>query len=192
MLKRSTSEIRPEKFICGSDNQPLVVYHGTNQSFKEFDEAFLCSVGFHFGCREQAEFRARLGPRRIIKAHLVKGRALLDIREKQDPGWEQPALTCMILADFGVFSLEEAHALDFPMSTHASATASESERRVYNSRIGKLLRAKGWDSVAYSNDNEPNDGARRDAYAVFSADQIHILGFEDENEFSVKHTHSSK
>jgi hypothetical protein len=104
---------------------------------------------------------------------------MLDIQKQADPGWELPSFTCVALQSAGVLTTREWMSLGFPTSTSESQNASAAERRDWNIRISRLLIKKGWESIAYSNDNEPKDNRRRPAYAVLSRSQICVLGFED-------------
>ena len=55
---------------------------------------------------------------------------------------------------------------------------TDEERRAGNLKITEFLKSKGYDSIAYSNQNEPRDGVDRDAFCVLSPEQIDILDIE--------------
>ena len=166
---KDTPQESPQPIGVDSD---LILYRGTTASFMTFSDEYLQSLGFHFGCCEQAEYFARRHPGgRIISARL-KAQNLVDLRGS-DCGWLYSDETVVCLVGTGI--LEQAQAIELLghcSRTHCRRTLSENQRRVLNQRIMALLADKGYDGVVYSNRWEPPDRIQRDAYVVFRADQI--------------------
>lgn len=170
-----------EELVCDTRGTPIVMFHGTPSIFDEFCGDYIHSVGFHFGDREQAEYRVRgLSPRRIVRVYLRRLRGFIDIRGTGDPGWENPAATALALVPKRVLTVHEQHRLGLPndMRSALRKTYSSVERRRLNLSIAELIKAKGFDGVTYDNQNEPKDGKTRDAYCVFNPAQIVILDYE--------------
>jgi len=100
---------------------------------------------------------------------------MLDLRDLGDPGWQQPIGTALALQTARVFTVADINRLGFfglGLIEAFRRHTDEQERRVTNAIIAQILEEKGFDSVAYSNRNEPNDGVARDAYCVFQAQFI--------------------
>lgn len=97
-----------------------------------------------------------------------------------DPGWENPAATVFPLVIAGIMTIREQHEFGFPTSSVEALRMkfTDEERRAGNARIAKFLKSKGYDSIAYSNQNEPRDGVSRDAFCVLEPNQIESLGVE--------------
>jgi hypothetical protein len=151
-----------------------ILYHGTTASFTRFSDEYLQSLGFHFGCCEQAEYFAKRPPGgRIISAR-VTAQNLVDLRGS-DCGWLRSKQTEICLMGAGTICIKEASELldggDLSAASYRDIE-SEEERRALNRKIMALLGAKGYDGVLYSNHWEPFDGKKRTAYIVFHADQI--------------------
>ena len=149
-----------------------ILYHGTKASFTSFSDEYLESLGFHFGCLEQAKHFAVPGGR-VISAHL-QAWSLVDV-QPNDCGWQQPQRTVIGLEDLGFISKPEADELlnggDRSLASYRFLESRE-KRNVFNRKLVSLLESKGYDGIVYSNKQEPADGIPRIAYAVFHDYQI--------------------
>jgi hypothetical protein len=178
--------------VCDSSGEPLVVYHGTCRTFTTFSSEYLLSVGTHFGCLEQANYRIGFydiqyfGAKtqytcdmqgcRIIPAYLII-KKLIDLRG-HDFGWERPAATAYLLTQSGLISAEEASACTGLKETDTLPTAwwietTPDQMKNQYAALTDILSAKGFDGILYANTNEPRDKKQRDAYLVFRPQQIY-------------------
>jgi hypothetical protein len=166
---------------------PLLLYHGTPYFFENFQDSRLTSLGLHFGCREQADWRVRhFREKRIIHSYLRTAQ-VLDIRGQGDPGWENAAMTWVHLhlstlgrGPKGISAADLAHVgLETDMMAATRSRASKEENARLNNALRTLLRQKGYGVVLYSNHNEPRDGIARDAYCVLSLDLVVPVSYED-------------
>ena len=80
--------------VCDDHGHPLVVYHGTTISFDRFSMEYLLSVGLHFGCREQANWRIKDRDGARIFPVYLNIRELLNLAG-DDLGWQTPSNNCV-------------------------------------------------------------------------------------------------
>lgn len=161
--------------VCDADGCPLVVYHGTTACFERFSAEYLLSTGLHFGCPEQANFRVLgLEGARIFPVYL-KISEWLDM-SGSDLGWEKPATTAYALVQQGIVTLDEVKFTGLKetdtLPTSCRIEVNDEQNREQNRTLTKLIASKGYDGIRYSNMNEPKDGKKRDAYAVFDPTNI--------------------
>jgi ADP-Ribosyltransferase in polyvalent proteins len=133
-----------DKLVCDPSGNPFVLYHGTKASFEVFSDDYLRSMGFHFGCLEQANyFAGRSG--RIISVHLL-AQHLADIRGS-DCGWLHSKATIPCLEFHELISHEKTVELLGTENTSSfnaySLPCSVEERRDLNLKIMALLEHKG-------------------------------------------------
>lgn len=165
----AATEVRDEQ------GNPLVVFHGTRQPIPGFHDAHLQSLGFHFGDMIQANhFAGDQAGACIFPVYLCINN-LIDIRPS-DLGWLQPQATAITLLCSGFLSFKEA--VDVVGSENLSLAEyrnveEQHIRQIRNAKIITYLRNRGFDGILYGNIQEPGDGIRRDAYLVFSAEQIY-------------------
>jgi len=130
---------------CASSKEsiPSILYHGTKAIFDKFSTAFLGNdIGFHFGTKEQADWR--VGDGGTIKAYKVKIEKPL--RLKDMGAW------------YGEKVVEQVNKA-IGSKLHASASTSAIRNAIQNA---------GYDGVVYNNKFE----GEGDSYIAFSPDQI--------------------
>jgi hypothetical protein len=175
-MKPIASELQ-ETTVKDNMGNPAVLYHGTKAHFKDFSDEHLQSLGFHFGCLNQAKhFAGTSSYGRIISAHLLV-LSPADIRPS-DCGWLQAQRTICCLFFKNLITYNEAtELLDGGKISYAYYRVIESkeQRQALNRKTVALLESKGYDGIIYSNKQEPPDGIERDAYLVFHARQIYVL-----------------
>lgn len=166
----------PNDVLKNDWGDPLKLFHGTTRDFLGFQETELRSVGFHFGDPDQANhFAPGDAPgARIFPVYLRCGKTL-DVTGS-DFGWLKPKATALCLFFSQVISLREMMDLldgtPTSMVECANAIVSDAQRSQLNLRICALIGAAGYDSVLYTNKQEPPDGKHRPAYFALSARQI--------------------
>jgi hypothetical protein len=94
-----------DKLVRDPNGNPFILYHGTKDSFEVFSDDYLRSMGFHFGCLEQANCFAGLRGH-IISVHLL-AQQLADIRGS-DCGWLHSKATISCLEFHELISHKEA------------------------------------------------------------------------------------
>jgi hypothetical protein len=169
-------------YIVDDQRMPLVLHHGTPVDFECFDLNKHHSVGVHFGCIAQANARLTnpgIKEGWIISAHILLGRPY-DIEFPIDSFHENPAVTAHYLKEMGALDDDDMIALGFANISSSWAAMIDwpgDTRRVKNAAIRERLLVR-YDTIIYSNRQEPNDGVARTAYCILSTEQIHKIGKE--------------
>jgi hypothetical protein len=138
--------------VVDAAGEPLVVFHGTRNTFTTFDENAIAHFGFHFGTKTQAQ---KFGKTLMALYLAIKN----PIR----------------LPDLGMWGFENlARNLDsrglgiIDGADYERAWASNDQ----NAELRKILLEKGYDGIVYRNEVE---GAG-DSFIALRADQIRHIG----------------
>ena len=158
-----------------------ILFHGTTASFSAFSDEYLWSLGHHFGCLDQAKYRARQrqdsggGIGLIISARL-RAQNVVNLRGS-DCGWESPQKIVICLIDYVFDAMEASELLNGGSLSLASYpdSAPQEERQALFPKIVASLEDKGYDGIVYSNIWEPPDETKREAWLVFRASQIDLI-----------------
>jgi hypothetical protein len=142
-----------EEFVAG---QGTVVFHGTNQEFKEFkiEKGEVSpykkeAIGPHFGTEEQADFVAKAKGGKVKEFVLdIKNPIRLEDRNS----WSHSGVLSQLLEK-------------------GLVTRAEYDKYVYQTEsydVREILKEKGYDGIVYSNTAE----GKGDSFIAFSNDQI--------------------
>lgn len=140
------------KVVDAATGAPQVLYHGTDQRFREFSRT--SDIGFHFGDKATAEDRARqieAGDQTRLMPVYLKADNPLRLPDLNEWGGYELANA---LRDEGVFTQDEIDALPDVLDRVA---------------VRDALAAKGYDSIVYANRFE---GGGTDSYIVFEPTQV--------------------
>lgn len=152
--------------LLDENGEPLVVHHGTASRFTNFR---LGDTGFHFGNREQAEFRAKDMAEKAEYAGVYSGFITL-----KNPLYIPEDFGDWSGAEFAKSLLESRH---LPLSPKDKAELEEiksvDDWERGNRRMRQFLQDRGYDGVVYEN-NQAEDGGEGHgrSYVIFDASQF--------------------
>ena len=190
--------------VVDKAGKPLIVYHGTNKNFTEFDPSKTNDIGIHFGTKEQAE--AALKPwgemhegSRIIPAYLSLQNPLRLPDRFSKLGTRFIANAKLFGLDIHLRMGNEDHDRLFAIAKEADKIRTKAggdfsmglipankpfaEKHTALSKefwglVTKIMKVNGYDGGVYSNKVE---GAG-DSYFVFDANQIkHAIGLSTQD-----------
>lgn len=134
--------------VVHAEGEPLVVFHGTRNSFTTFDEDAIAHFGFHFGTKTQAQ---KFGEQ-LMACHLAIKNPIR-------------------LPDLGMWDFENL-ARNLDSRGLGIINGSDYERawacNDQNAELRKILLEKGYDGIVYRNEVE---GAG-DSFIALRADQV--------------------
>lgn len=152
--------------LLDENGEPLVVHHGTASRFTNFRFG---DTGFHFGNREQAEFRAKDMAEKAEYAGVYSGFITL-----KNPLYIPEDFGDWSGAEFAKSLLESRH---LPLSPKDRAELEEiksvDDWERGNRRMRQFLQDRGYDGVVYEN-NPVEDGGEGHgrSYVIFDASQF--------------------
>lgn len=173
--------------VVDEDNRPLKVYHGTFANFDEFRESN--DLGFHFGTREQAEFRIKGSgdTKRLLSGYL----SIKNPIEMPDHVWDTPNTLVSYFEkhnlplgnvkrhteeyNSAIRKLKDPAIEDLPLAEYRKLKRELTEKRneaksSVMMEARKELQKAGYDGVKYKNDIE-GEGY---SWIAFNPSQINI------------------
>ena len=173
-VKTFDEKFNPKKVsgVVNDDGTPAVMYHGTTEIFTTFERG---DIGYHFGTKDQAEYRANfVAYMRDVEQQKVMP-CYLNIKNpyvfEYDQGrWEGDFVAKRMLAT-GEFANDSVATAELEEIAKLYDISKESTQKS-NEMLRKFFEKRGYDGIKYLNEIESRGDTLEYSYIAFRKNQI--------------------